>query len=722
VAGTGVLWVWDGRTSSPPDSFLFVLKDTIKPMVSCANDNSYISNDTIYTGDSVFTFRARITDSFSGDVDSASVNGLPFDGKNNNVYYRLLDRVYMHTAANPLALAVYALDHFQNGNTTKKIFRLVFSASVPHTKKIDIVVLLPSHDSTVVTMPMFLCAGRIDNHSLDSLDLTLHASVNGIPEPAVKHIHGSQVSWEWSLSLQTGQDTIRIIATDNTDGSVLDLKEFKLFYTLDAADTVPPRILQITADGAVAQGLYTDKASVVIGTQAFDEGSGIDTLSINGVVCAPAAGFWYYDTLALRHVTSGNEVAVTALDKKKNAIQQTAIIYRNRPPIMQKWPKSSFISADSAYSDMITAVDPDNDSLLYQRTSGPPGLSVSQTGSISWTPVKADTGTHLVTFRVWDGYQPVFVTYTLYVSLPGQKPPKPVSFLTKEDAFPQFLMVGRDSLKEVLRITSGTGIAPFSFSCRVIGRKTPLLDNSSDSVISWTPTLSDTGYRQLIVVVKDQFPSTDTLYPRILVVPPNRPCSIAVLSRTAADTLANGAINLNKLRQPFRLVFRIYDPDNPLVERHDVTLFESRTHTTSSFDSAVVDTFGYTVDPTVLSGYDTVIASVRDASSSDTIMVRLYYGTPPDAPSAVFPLNFAQVTSASIALRFSCHDQDSDSLGYDIFAGTSPANLSLIASTPDTSLSIYGLSPATTYYWNVIARDWKSQTSGQLWQFTTSAF
>jgi hypothetical protein len=241
-------------------------------------------------------------------------------------------------------------------------------------------------------------------------------------------------------------------------------------------------------------------------------------------------------------------------------------------------------------------------------------------------------------------------------------------------------------------------------------------------VISWTPTLSDTGYRQLIVVVKDQFPSTDTLYPRILLVPPNRPCSIAVSSRTAADTLVNGAINLNKLRKPFRLVFRIYDPDNPLVERHDVTLFESRTHTTSTFDSAVVDTFGYTVDPTELSGYDTVIASVRDASSSDTIKIRLYYGTPPDAPSAVFPLNFAQVTAASITLQFSCHDQDSDSLGYDIFAGTSPANLSRIASTPDTSVSIFGLSPATTYYWNVIARDWKSQTAGQLWQFTTSAF
>jgi Putative Ig domain len=722
LAGKGTLWVWDGRFTSPVDSFSFSLGDTICPAITCANDNSSISGDTVYTSDSVFTFRASITDNFSGTVDSASVNGVPFDGKNGSVYYKLFDRVYTHPPAAPLLLSVYALDHFQNGNAARRNFWLVFSTTVPHAKKINIVILSPAHDSSVVTTPVFLCAGRVDNLSLDSLDLTLHASVNGISDPAVQAIGGAKVSWEWNLSLTTGEDTVQIIGTDNKDGSVLDLKEFILFYTPDAPDTVPPLILSVTADGMPAQGLFTAAASVVLGVKAFDQGSGIDSLFINGAVCQPSAGFWYYDTVALLHRVQGNQIPVTAVDKKKNAVHQTVIIYRNNPPIIQTWPKSSFIPADSAYSDTIAAFDPDNDTLTYQRTAGPAGLTVSQKGIITWTPAKTDTGTHAVTIRVWDGYQPVFATYTLFVSLPGQGPPKPVSFATREADFPQFLIAGRDSLFEVLRIKAGTGIPPFAFSCRIIGKRAPLLDNNSDSLISWLPTLADTGYCQFIVVVKDQFPSTDTLYPRVLVVPPVRPCSIAVAFHTPAESMANGAINLNTLRQQFRLVFRIFDPNNPLVERHDVALFESRTHTTSSFDSAVVDTFGLTIDPTALSGYDTIMATVRDASSSDTLKVMLYYGSPPSTPVAVFPLDFAQVNQSTVSLRYACSDPDNDTLAYDVYAGSNPLSLSLVGSTGDTSLALFGLAPSTVYYWKVVARDLKSQTSSQLWQFSTGAF
>jgi hypothetical protein len=713
--GRGSLWVGDGRFSSPADSFAFFLRDTVRPVIACVNEE-LVSSDTIYTSDSIFTFKARIADSPSGPVDSASVNGQGFDAKTGDVYYKIFDRVYAHTAANPLALSVYCLDHFQNGNAARKTFWLVFSKTLPHAKKARIVVLTPAFDTVTVTAQPYFLSGRIENNSPDPLSLSLFVYVNNSVSPLVRSITGAAAAWDWLVPLLTGQNTVRIIGVDNKNGDVLDWKELLLLYTPDAPDTLPPRILDILADGRPAQDLYTSKSSVVLSVRALDDGSGIDTLFINGRAAA-AQGLWYFDTLPLAHTQAGNEAAVVAVDRRKNAARQTAVIFKNNPPVLQKWPRSAFIKADSAYTDTLRAVDPDNDTLIYQRTEGPAGLFVGQNGLISWTPATTDTGGSKVTIRIWDGYQPVFVTFMLYVSLPGQPPPRPVSFATRAEDFPAFLVAGKDTLKMSLSVTNGSGIPPFAFTARIVGMKPLLLNNSSDSSFTWAPLASDTGYKQIIAVVKDQFPSTDTLYPRVLVVPPDRPCSISV--SYAADTLSNGAIDLNSHRRPFTMVFRVHDPDNPLSERHSVSLFDTRTRTASVFDSALIDTFVYSVDPAVFTGYDTIVASVREKSNADTIRVRLYFGTPPDAPAAVSPLNYAIVNTASVALSFSGHDPDSDTLTYDVYFGTSPVSLSLAATTQATTYTVYGLASNTTYYWRVNARDWKSQTPGQLWQFTT---
>jgi hypothetical protein len=201
------------------------------------------------------------------------------------------------------------------------------------------------------------------------------------------------------------------------------------------------------------------------------------------------------------------------------------------------------------------------------------------------------------------------------------------------------------------------------------------------------------------------------------VVPPNRPCSISV--SYAADTLANGAVDLSAMTAPFTLVFHIHDPDNPLTERHSVSLFDSRTHTTSLIDSAVVDTFLYTVDPAGLYGDDTIVAAVRDKSSTDTIRVRLFFGSSLGVPVAVSPLNNAIVNQSSVALSFSCANPDSDTVSFDVWFGSNPLSLSKVGPITSTSITLYGLASFTTYYWKVVARDSKSQTESQLWQFTT---
>ena len=713
-AGKGSLWVSDGVHVSPADSFSFSLRDTVRPSIACVNTEP-MYGDTIFTSDSVFAFKARITDDLTGAVDSASVNGRAFDGKNGSEYYRLFDKVYTHPSGNPLALAVYALDHFRNGNTSEKTYWLVFSTSVPHAKKARIVVLTPPFDTSTVSSASYVLTGRIENNSPDSLNLSLRLYVNDTVNPVVRTITNAAATWDWTAALNPGPNTARLIAADQS-GTVIDWKELLLFCIPGGPDTMPPRILDVLADGKVAQGLYTDKSSVVLAVRAIDEGSGIDTLLINGIVAAPQ-GLWYYDTVPLLHVPLGNEVVITAIDKKKNKAQQAVVMFKNSLPAVQKSPRSSFIEVGRAYADTILALDADNDTLSYQRTEGPVGLVVGQNGVITWMPALGDTGFHTVTIRVWDGYQPAFATYTLYVSPQGHLPPQPVVFGTRAEDFPQFLRAEKDTLRMTLRVATGTGIPPFVFSARVVGKKDLLLDNTGDSVVTWAPALSDTGYRQLIVVVKDRFPSTDTCYPRILVVPPNRPCSISV--SYAADTLANGAVNLTDMRTPFTMVFRIHDPDNPLTERHGVTLFDAHTHTTSTIDSAVVDTFQYTVDPTVYSGYDTIIATVRDQSSADTIRVRLYFGTSLGVPVAISPPNYAVVNQSNVTLSFSCSNPDSETLSFDVYFGTNPLSLSRVGPITSTSLTLYGLASNTTYYWKVVAHSSKSQTESQVWQFTT---
>jgi hypothetical protein len=221
-----------------------------------------------------------------------------------------------------------------------------------------------------------------------------------------------------------------------------------------------------------------------------------------------------------------------------------------------------------------------------------------------------------------------------------------------------------------------------------------------------------------MVIVKDAFPSSDTLYPRILVVPHNRPCSLSV--SFSATTTPTGALDLNKKRDKDTLIFHIKDPDNPLVERHDVSIYESRTQLRSIIDSAVVDSFSLALDPLAFDGYDTIVAVVRDRSgATDTLKQTIYYGMPPYIPQAQNPLNLMTINATSVTLSWQDVDPDGDGLTFDVYFGGGPDQLSRLATTVGTSFMVTGLSAQRTYYWKIIAHDWKSFTEGPAWQFTT---
>ncbi|HEX7510484.1 MAG TPA: hypothetical protein VF335_04235, partial [Chitinivibrionales bacterium] len=517
MTGKGALWVSDGAHVSCADSFNFTVRDTTAPGIVSVNEN-YVGNDTVYTGDSVFNFKVRITDRGDQWVDSASINGAPFDRKEDKVYYSLIDKMYIHDSLHPLRVTVFALDHFQNGNSAVKQFTLIFSSGIDPARPAKLVVFNPSRDSAVTMVQRFTISGIVENHSFDSLNLVVLAYVNDSLRPTVQPITDKTPAWSWTLDLAPGRNRISLVAKEVGALSTVDQTGFTIMYLDTAHDSTPPAIAAIKADGNPASNYYTDRASVFVTVNAFDEISGIDSLFINNKSCALAgSGNWYGDSVALQHAPSGNEIIVRAKDRKGNSSTAEAVIFRNRRAVIQRQPASSFIAIDSVYHDTLLAFDPDNDTLRYQITTGPQALSIDAQGAVQWKPGQADTGTHVITIRIFDGYQPVSCSFTVYV-FGDLGHPGPVRFATKTEDFPTYLEAGIDTLRQVLRVSPKTGIRPFRFSARIANKGRTIVNENTDSVITWAPLPSDTGFEQLMIVVKDAFPSSDTLYPRILVV------------------------------------------------------------------------------------------------------------------------------------------------------------------------------------------------------------
>jgi hypothetical protein len=543
------------------------------------------------------------------------------------------------------------------------------------------------------------------------------AYVNDSAHGSPRDIRDGRTDWEWVLPIRPGSNTIRIAAFDIRGGSTVDWTEFVILRDSTILDTIPPRIIQVTANGKPAHGLYTSSPSAIIEVRAVDQETGIDSLTVGGkpLTVSSPTGIAYHDTVLLQHQPAGNEIVVRAVDQAGNRTQKTVVVFKNRLPLIEQRPGPSFVCAESLYVDTIRAGDPDGDAVVFDRVGGPEGLVVAADGEITWMPLLADTGMHTVTVRVWDGYQPVHERYTLYVYPPWAMPPGPVRFRTETEDFASFLEAGEDTLRVTLAVRPGTGIAPFAFSARFVDGEA-LLTDSPDSTLVWGPTETDTGYHQMVVVVEDRFPSRDTIYPRILVVPPNRPGVIAL--RHDADTLADGTLDLNAGRSLDTLVLVFVDEDDRLTERHSFVVRQARSGVVASFDSAVVDSYAVVVDPRVFDGYDTLTATLSDRGGyRDTLVAPLYYGVPPDTPQAVAPDDTVSTADSTVMLAWRGSDPDGDSLWYSVHLDTTIDLGGVPVTTADTTMVVGGLLPERLYYWRVVAHDWRRSTAGPVRSF-----
>ena len=92
--------------------------------------------------------------------------------------------------------------------------------------------------------------------------------------------------------------------------------------------------------------------------------------------------------------------------------------------------------------------------------------------------------------------------------------------------------------------------------------------------------------------------------------------------------------------------------------------------------------------------------------------------TLPGAPSGPSPSNGATGAAASVTLSWSA----SGATSYDVKLGTAnPPGSTVSSAQAGASYAASGLTAATTYYWQIVARNAGGSTTGSVWSFTTQA-
>jgi hypothetical protein len=426
---------------------------------------------------------------------------------------------------------------------------------------------------------------------------------------------------------------------------------------------------------------------------------------------------WYTDSITLLHQPQGNELAVTACDSADNCTSSVALIWLNRTPVFTDLPRSTFVLYNQLYTDSVAGIDPDGDTLTATLHSGPPAMVIQPDGTITWAPQPTDSGSHTITIRLFDGYQPVYTSVNLLVT-DSAGAPNPLRFAIAEEDFPLFLQADDDLLQQPLAVISGSGVPPYRYNALLRDKDSLLLNSSTNNLLLWSPGPADIGYQQLIVSVADNFGGADTLYPRILVVPPNRPCSLS--SSHSIPQSAGGVLDVNSLQHTATIRFTIHDPDQPLIEKHSVTIAQSGSGVSSTIDSARTDTFSVQINPAARSGYDTLVVMITDRGGlSDTLQSILYFGYAPDSVALIAPAAGETGVSVDPLLSFAGYDSDDDIARYIIYTGTTAEALTPVDTVLDTTAQLYGLATATQWFWQVAAQDWKGTVFSPIHTFTT---
>ncbi|MCI5227106.1 MAG: hypothetical protein D3918_10740, partial [Candidatus Electrothrix sp. AX2] len=299
-----------------------------------------------------------------------------------------------------------------------------------------------------------------------------------------------------------------------------------------------------------------------------------------------------------------NEHAVTVQvdDKNGGTAQQSYTVFINGPPEITSTPGAEVVAGE-LYRYQITAEDPNNDTLRYELTSGPAGMSVdSSNGLITWIPALEQIGSHQAAVSVHDGRGGIDTqTWTIEVLDPNHPP-------VITNAPPAYAGVGRLYQFTMTAEDPDGDSVSFSLSAAPAG----MTIESDTGRINWTPAENQLGSHTLKVRVEDgrggedieDFPVT-VVFPPVVTLeaaPPIIGCEESVLLSWTSEhaercTLSPGigpvALNGEQRVRPAEDITYTITAEGPgglTVDTVEITVLPCRTYTLDAdFDQGTLD-------------------------------------------------------------------------------------------------------------------------------------
>ncbi len=530
-----------------------------------------------------------------------------------------------------VSLSIYCTDPYQSSEVESREFYVI--PTVDRFKYL-------AFETAEQDFPAWLTAG------VDSLDMTLavraglgkppytySASLIDHGEALLTNSRNGRLGWKPRLD-HVGWQRLRVVVRD----------------ALKDADTLHARILVVEPNRSCV--LHWRSNGLIRPDNALDlsRETGFDTLfcriedpdsAYAGIAENYAADIRFGDVvyrtdpdksgkfivpLDVRERSSGfDTLIITAHDRAGTcgAAHRIALYYGAPPhsPVALS-PADSAVIDSTAFSLAWSGGDPNGNHVswdCYFGPSGSPSLvaadltastfrlsGVEHSGAYAWRVVAHDGKDSAAS-----AWQTVFV-----------RNPAHVQFATAESDFPRILEETVDTMRVVLALLPGTGVSPFVFTTE-LPEKARVIKETTEALSFYAPVETDIGFQKLRIAVTDALGNSDTLHPRLEVVPQNRhPASLD--AQFAAGP--SGYLDMTNVSAPAVIRFTISDQDHPAAERYQVAINRGGSVEYKQIDSA--GSFDITVTPAADKyGLDTIRAAVTDLTgTSDTATVVVFWG------------------------------------------------------------------------------------------------